>query len=107
MKRSMPGFSILEVISTLVILAVVAAAAAATVAPLRTKANDQRAKQEIAQLNDLAHRYFQSAGKFPANVNDLVRTGLLPSDAPDLADRIRLIRRNYRYSPGTGTFSQR
>ena len=107
MKRSPSGFSVLEVISTIVILAVVAAAAAATVAPLRTQANDQRAEKEIGQLNDLAHRYHQAEGHFPTSVNDLVRTGLLPSDAPDAANRIRLIRRNYRYAPATGTFSQR
>ncbi|MGB0595599.1 MAG: prepilin-type N-terminal cleavage/methylation domain-containing protein [Rubripirellula sp.] len=42
------GFSLLEVIAAVVILAVVAAATIATVAPLRAKSDQKMAEQEIA-----------------------------------------------------------
>ena len=107
MKRSKRGFSVLEVISAVVILTVVTAAAVATVAPMRKKANDLQVQNEIAELNSLSQDFFNREGYFPKNVNELVRTGFLPSDAPDAAERIRGIRRNYRYSPTSGTFAQR
>jgi type II secretory pathway pseudopilin PulG len=105
MRNKTSGFSILEIVSALVILAVVAGAAAATLAPRRMQPNSRRAADELVQLNDLSRQFTAENGHLPKNVNDLVRAGYLPLSGPGSADRIRRIRRNYQYSPTTGTFS--
>ncbi len=101
------GFSVLEVISALVILAVVAAATAATIGPMRTKANDREAWKEISQLNAISLKFADENGHKPKSVNDLVRAGYLPISGPGAAERIRRIRRNYQYSQTSGRFSRR
>ena len=106
-KIKKKGFSLLEVIAAVVILAVVAAATVATVAPMRAKSEEKLAEQEIATLNSMAQTYFLEEGAFPRSVNDLVRTGYLSNADPAAADRVRNIRRNYTYSRATGTFAKR
>lgn len=105
-RNSKSGFSVLEIISALVILAVVVGAAAATLAPMRGGLSNQELTAEIAHLNDLSREYADKHGRSPKNVNDLVRTGYLPISGPGAADRIRRIRRNYQYSSATGLFSR-
>ena len=107
MRNNKRGFSVLEIISALVILAVVAGAAAATIAPMRTQLGDRQITDEIVQLNELSQSFLAEQGRKPKNVNDLVRAGYLPSSEPGSSERIRRIRRNYQYLPATGTFSQR
>ncbi|MEM9585638.1 MAG: prepilin-type N-terminal cleavage/methylation domain-containing protein [Planctomycetota bacterium] len=106
-RRKNRGFSLLEVIAAVVILAVVAAATVATVAPMRAKSEDKLAEQEIASLNAMAQTYFLEVGSFPRNVNDLVREGYLSNADAAARDRIRKISRNYTYTRSTGTFTQR
>lgn len=106
-RNTKSGFSVLEIISALVILAVVAGAAAATIAPMRTQPSPRQVIGELSQLNDLSREYAAEQGQPPKSVNDLVRAGYVPISGPGAADRIRRIRRNYQYSPSTGLFSQR
>lgn len=105
-RNKKSGFSALEIISAMVILAVVAAAAAATIAPMRTQESQSEVLQEISHLNEIASQYSEETGHSPKSVNDLVREGYLPISGPGAADRIRRIRRNYEYSPKTGSFSR-
>jgi prepilin-type N-terminal cleavage/methylation domain-containing protein len=108
MKRNKKnGFSLLEVIAAVVILAVVAAATVATVAPMRAKSEEKLAEQEIATLNSMAQTYFLEEGTFPRRVDDLVTAGYLSNADQAAQDRLTKIRRNYRYSRATGTFTKR
>ena len=108
MKRNRKrGFSLLEVIAAVVILAVVGAAAVATVAPMRAKSVDKLADQEIATLNSMAQTYFLEEGRYPANVNALANAGYLANATPEERARVTRIRRNYDYSRATGIFSKK
>jgi len=108
MKRSRKrGFSLLEVIAAVVILAVVAAATVATVAPMRAKSEDKLADQEVATLNAMAQTYFLEQGRYPANVNQLANAGYIANVTPDERARLTRMRRNYTYTRATGTFAKR
>ena len=101
------GFSLLEVIAAVVILAVVAAATVATVAPMRAKSQDKLADQEVASLNAMSQTYFLEQGRFPASVNSLVSTGYISNTTPEERARVQRLRRNYNYSRATGVFSKK
>ena len=108
MKRSLKkGFSLLEVIAAVVILAVVAAATVATVAPMRAKSEAKLAEQEIATLNSMAQTFFLENGAYPANVDALVTGGYLTNNDAAAQKRIASIKRNYTYTRATGTFAKR
>ncbi len=59
------GFSLLEVIAAVVILAVVAAATVSAIAPMREKARQKMDDQNIAKLNAIAQTYYMEVGKWP------------------------------------------
>ncbi|MGI9474561.1 MAG: prepilin-type N-terminal cleavage/methylation domain-containing protein [Rubripirellula sp.] len=108
MKRNRrSGFSLLEVIAAVVILAVVAAATVATVAPMRAKSEDKLADQEIATLNAMAQTYYLEEGQYPANANELATSGYLANTTDDEKTRLTKIRRNYSYSRSTGIFAKK
>ena len=108
MKRNKKsGFSLLEVIAAVVILAVVAAATVATVAPMRAKSEDKLADQEVATLNAMSQTYFLEIGSYPGNVNALANAGYLANTTPAEQQRLQKIRRNYTYTRSTGTFAKR
>jgi len=108
MKRNKKnGFSLLEVIAAVVILAVVAAATVATVAPMRAKSEDKLADQEVASLNAMSQTYFLELGRFPANVNQLANAGYLSNVTLEQRQRLARMRRNYTYTRATGTFIKR
>ncbi len=75
-RNKKSGFSLLEVIAAVVILAVVAAATVATVAPMRAKSEDKLADQEVATLNAMAQTYFLEIGSYPSSVITLGRRRL-------------------------------
>ncbi|PHQ35765.1 prepilin-type N-terminal cleavage/methylation domain-containing protein [Rhodopirellula bahusiensis] len=106
MKRTKKnGFSLLEVIAAVVILAVVAAATVATVAPMRAKSEDKLAEQDIASLNAMAQTYYLEIGSYPRNIAYLVRENYIKAD--DTASRARYNKlRQYPYDAATGTFSK-
>ncbi len=108
MKRNKKsGFSLLEVIAAVVILAVVAAATVATVAPMRAKSEDKLADQEVATLNAMSQTYFLEIGKFPTSVKTLAAGGYLANTPPDELARLTRMRRNYTYTRATGTFAKK
>ncbi len=108
MKRNRKsGFSLLEVIAAVVILAVVAAATVATVAPMRAKSEDKLAEQEIATLNAMSQTYFLELGSYPRDVRELANAGYLANTTPEEQARINKIRRNYAYSRATGVFAKK
>lgn len=108
MKRNKKsGFSLLEVIAAVVILAVVAAATVATVAPMRAKSEDKLADQEIATLNAMTQTYYLEEGSFPANANALATSGYIANTTADERARLTKIRRNYSYSRSTGIFEKK
>ena len=108
MKRNKKsGFSLLEVIAAVVILAVVAAATVATVAPMRAKSEDKLADQEIATLNAMAQTYYLEEGRYPSSVYALASSGYLANVTRDEKIRLSKIRRNYNYSRTTGVFSKK
>ena len=75
-RRKKKGFSLLEVIAAVVILAVVATATVGAIAPLRQKAQDKLNQQNIAKLNASVQAYFMEYGRWPdTNLNLLVARG--------------------------------
>ncbi len=108
MKRNKKsGFSLLEVIAAVVILAVVAAATVATVAPMRAKSDDKLQDQEVATLNAMAQTYFLETGKFPTNVTTLGSSGYLPYTTTAERARVSQMRTKYTYVPTTGVFTKK
>lgn len=108
MKRNKKrGFSLLEVIAAVVILAVVAAATVATVAPMRAKSEDKLADQEVATLNAMAQTYYLEEGNYPGSVMTLASAGYLANSTRDERVRLNKIRNNYNYSRSTGIFSKK
>ena len=108
MKRSKKnGFSLLEVIAAVVILAVVAAATVATVAPMRAKSEDKLADQEVATLNAMAQTYFLEVGNYPASVNTLRNAGYLANTTREDRQRVARMARDYTYTRATGTFAKK
>lgn len=106
-RNKKSGFSLLEVIAAIIILAVVAAATVATVAPMRAKSEDKMADQEIATLNAMAQTYFLEEGNFPAGADSLVTNGYLANTTPAEVARITKIKNNYSYSTTTGVFAKK
>ncbi len=108
MKRTTKnGFSLLEVIAAVVILAVVAAATVATVAPMRAKSDDKLADQEVTMLNAMSQTYFLEEGEYPTSVNQLAAAGYLANTTTDEQAKLIRIRRNYTYTRSTGTFAKK
>lgn len=106
MKRNKKnGFSLLEVIAAVVILAVVAAATVATVAPMRAKSEDKLAEQDVASLNAMAQTYYLEVGRYPQNIAYLVRQGYIKADDVPSRTRYNKLRR-YPYDAATGTFTK-
>ena len=106
-RKNKKGFSLLEVIAAVVILAVVAAATVATVAPMRAKSEDKLADQEVATLNAMAQTYYLEVGSFPGSVVTLANAGYLPNTTADEKARLTKLRRNYSYDRSTGTFAKK
>ena len=108
MKRNKKrGFSLLEVIAAVVILAVVAAATVATVAPMRAKSEDKLQDQEVATLNAMSQTYFLEEGRYPSSVVNLATAGYIANQTPDEKARLSKMRRNYNYSRSTGVFTKK
>lgn len=108
MKRNRKsGFSLLEVIAAVIILAVVAAATVATVAPMRAKSEDKRADQEVATLNAMVQTYYLEEGNYPANAAALATAGYLANSTADEKAHLTKIQRNYSYSRSTGIFAKK
>ncbi|TWU44094.1 hypothetical protein Q31b_16290 [Novipirellula aureliae] len=108
MKRiKTSGFSLLEVIAAVIILAVVAAATVATVAPTHQKNTDNLAEREVATLNSMAQTYFHEVGTYPRNVNDLVTQNYLNNVTTADKARIKSIVQNYTYHRATGEFTKK
>ncbi len=107
MKRNKKsGFSLLEVIAAVIILAVVAAATVATVAPMRTKSEDKLADQEVATLNAMSQTYYLEAGAYPSDADELATAGYIANTTPDEQARLNRINNNYDYDSATGVFSK-
>ena len=99
------GFSLLEVIAAVVIMAVVAAATVATVAPMRAKSEEKLAIHDVASLNAMSQTYYLETGRFPANVNTLAAAGYLSNQTPAERTRLRKLR-SYPYNRADGRFSE-
>ncbi|MEM1070582.1 MAG: prepilin-type N-terminal cleavage/methylation domain-containing protein [Planctomycetota bacterium] len=106
-RRKNSGFSLLEVIAAVVILAVVAAATVATVAPMRAKSEDKLADQEVATLNAMAQTYFLEMGNYPADADGLASAGYLANRTAEERARLTKIKNNYNYSAATGVFRKK
>ncbi len=106
MKRTKKnGFSLLEVIAAVIILAVVAAATVATVAPMRAKSDAKMAEQDVATLNAVTQTYFLEVGKYPTRVYDLVTHKYLNYTTPAERKRYTDIVAKYNYDAATGIFT--
>lgn len=108
MKRNKKnGFSLLEVIAAVIILAVVAAATVATVAPMRQKSDEKMNDQAIASLDAMSQTFFLEQARYPRSINDLVNGGYLSNTTPDEATRIRDMSRSFTVDRTTGRWSER
>ncbi|QDT03355.1 hypothetical protein K227x_17370 [Rubripirellula lacrimiformis] len=108
MKRNKKsGFSLLEVIAAVVILAVVAAATVATVAPMRAKSEDKLQDQEVATLNAMAQTYYLETGKYPSSASTLGTAGYLPYTTTIERNRVSAMRNKYTYTATTGVFAKK
>ena len=106
MKRNKKnGFSLLEVIAAVIILAVVAAATVATVAPMRAKSDAKMSEQDVATLNATTQTYFLEVGKYPTRVYDLVTYKYLNYTTAAERKRYQDIVAKYNYDASTGTFT--
>ena len=106
-KHKKSGFSLLEVIAAVVILAVVAAATIATVAPLRAKSDQKMAEQEIATLNSMSQTYFLETGVYPTDAEQLASAGYMANTTTEEKARLTRIKNEYNYSASTGVFTQK
>lgn len=108
MKRNRKnGFSLLEVIAAVIILAVVAAATVATVAPMRQKSDDKLSDQTVASLDAMSQTYFLEQARYPRSINDLVNGGYLSNTTPDELTRVRDMNRKYTVDRTTGRWAKR
>ena len=64
-RRARQGFSLIEVIAAVVILAVVATATVSTIAPMREKSRVKLDQQNIAKLNGIVQAYYMEMGRWP------------------------------------------
>ena len=64
-KSNRKGFSLIEVIAAVIILAVVATATVATIAPMREKSRNKLDLQNIASLNGTVQAYYMEMGAWP------------------------------------------
>ena len=64
-RRNRRGFSLIEVIAAVVILAVVATATVATIMPMRAKSQKKIDEQNIARLNGISQAYYMETGQYP------------------------------------------
>jgi prepilin-type N-terminal cleavage/methylation domain-containing protein len=106
-RNKKSGFSLLEVIAAVIILAVVAAATVATVAPMRAKSADKMADQEVATLNAMSQTYFLEIGSYPASVDSLATSGYLSNNTAEEKARITKIKSGYGYTASTGVFKKK
>lgn len=106
-RKMRRAFSLLEIIAAVIILAVVAAATVATVAPMRQKADDKMAVQELATLNSLANTFFIEHGNFPRSLGDLRTQGYIAFTTDEDRQRYQQLNRKYAYDRSTGTFTRR
>jgi prepilin-type N-terminal cleavage/methylation domain-containing protein len=63
--RNRGGFSLIEIIAAIVILAVVATATVATITPMREKSRNKIDQQNIARLNGIVQAYYMEYGAYP------------------------------------------
>lgn len=81
-KRLRGGFSLMEVMSAIVIIAVVATASVSGLSSLRGKANVKMDQTNIAELDSKVQAYRLETGKWPsANLNQLVTSGYITADS--------------------------
>ena len=106
-RQKKSGFSLLEVIAAVVILAVVAAATVATVAPMKAKSEDKLADQEVATLNAMTQTYYLENGRYPANVVQLAQGEYLAFTTTAERRRVYLMRNKYNYARQTGVFTKK
>lgn len=64
-RRNRRGFSLIEVIAAVVILAVVATATVATIMPMRAKSQKKIDEQNIARLYGITQAYYMETGQYP------------------------------------------
>ena len=64
-KSQRKGFSLIEVIAAVIILAVVATATVATISPMREKSRRKLDDQNIATLNGTVQAYYMEMGAWP------------------------------------------
>ncbi|TWU62842.1 prepilin-type N-terminal cleavage/methylation domain-containing protein [Crateriforma conspicua] len=108
MKRcKKSGFSLLEVIAAVIILAVVAAATVATVAPMRAKSEEKMDVQTKASLDAMSQTYFLENQAFPRSVNNLVTSGYLKNDTQAEQDYVRALSRKWKVDRNTGEWTER
>ena len=76
MSRRRGGFSLMEVMAAIIIIAAVATATVASLTTLRGKSMAKIDQQNVAELNGKVHAYYLEFGKWPdANLNDLFTAG--------------------------------
>jgi prepilin-type N-terminal cleavage/methylation domain-containing protein len=68
------GFSLIEVIAAVIILAVVATATVATITPMREKSRSKIDQQNIAKLNGLVQAYVLEKGTVPDRYMTVLNT---------------------------------
>ncbi len=82
-SRRRGGFSLIEIISAVVILAVVATATVSTIAPMREKSRTKIDDQAMARLTGIVQAYYMEKGTYPdAAMNRLVTEKYLADATP-------------------------
>ena len=81
--RRRSGFSLIEIISAVVILAVVATATVSTIAPMREKSRTKIDDQAMARLTGIVQAYYMEKGTYPdAAMNRLITEKYIADATP-------------------------
>jgi type IV pilus assembly protein PilE len=79
-KRTQAGFTMIEIMVVVVIVAILAAIAVPTYIRYVESARASEAKSVIGNIHNAAKMYYQTYGQWPADVEELERTGQLEID---------------------------
>jgi prepilin-type N-terminal cleavage/methylation domain-containing protein len=74
LSRCRRGFSLIEVIAAVVILAVVSTATVSALVPMRAKSQAKIEQQNIARLTGIVQAYYMETGRYPDQNMTLLQT---------------------------------
>ena len=100
--RSEKGFSLLELLLVMAVIAIIVAVALPSFRGMRNEAGVTKAEGELQTLKTAVESYFRHRNALPANLNTLY-TASPTIVSRELADPFRTAVNTYQYTPNFGT----